>query len=70
MLVVMIPVLINFFFVNASSCAVVNKFFIFTLVLAQILPAEYRRQPFGSYKFDKILPQKKKLTEIQKIRKR
>ena len=39
-------------------------------VLAQILPAEYRRQPFGFYQFEKILPQKKQLTKLQQIRKR
>jgi hypothetical protein len=40
------------------------------LVLAQILPAEYRRQPFGANLYDNILPEKKELTTIQKIRKR
>lgn len=40
------------------------------MVLAQILPAEFRRQPFGSYKYEKILPENKVLTEIQQTRKR
>lgn len=39
-------------------------------VLAQILPAEFRRQPFGSYQFESILPKKKQLTKLQQIRKR
>lgn len=39
------------------------------MVLAQILPAEYRRQPFGANLYDNILPEKKELTKIQKIRK-
>ncbi|XP_028396831.1 somatomedin-B and thrombospondin type-1 domain-containing protein-like isoform X2 [Dendronephthya gigantea] len=40
------------------------------MVLAQILPAEYRHQSYATNKFETILPEKKELTQIQKIRKR